>query len=83
MAWILEYGDADGDGFVEYRRHTDRGFVNQGWKDSFNGVNHSDGHLAAPPIAVRGAGPRPGRSSPRETVTLSVRVSAPHRRIHR
>jgi glycogen debranching enzyme len=52
MTWILEYGDADGDGFVEYRRHTDRGLVNQGWKDSFDGVNHSDGHLAAPPIAL-------------------------------
>jgi glycogen debranching enzyme len=52
MAWILEYGDADGDGFVEYRRHTDRGLVNQGWKDSFDGINHADGHLAAPPIAL-------------------------------
>jgi glycogen debranching enzyme len=52
MAWILEYGDADGDGFVEYRRHTDRGLINQGWKDSFDGVNHADGHLAAPPIAL-------------------------------
>ena len=35
MAWILEYGDADRDEFVEYRRHTDRGLINQGWKDSF------------------------------------------------
>jgi glycogen debranching enzyme len=52
MAWILEYGDADGDGFVEYRRHTDRGLVNQGWKDSFDGINHADGHLASPPIAL-------------------------------
>ncbi|CAN3128614.1 glycogen debranching N-terminal domain-containing protein [Mycobacterium sp. smrl_JER01] len=52
MAWIVEYGDADGDGFVEYRRHTDRGLVNQGWKDSFDGVNHADGHLASPPIAL-------------------------------
>ncbi|MCW2516492.1 MAG: hypothetical protein JWR11_5534, partial [Mycobacterium sp.] len=52
MAWILKYGDADGDGFVEYRRHTDRGLVNQGWKDSFDGVNYADGHLAAPPIAL-------------------------------
>ncbi|WP_406816125.1 glycogen debranching N-terminal domain-containing protein [Mycobacterium sp. M23085] len=52
MAWILKYGDADGDGFVEYRRHTDRGLVNQGWKDSFDGINHADGHLAAPPIAL-------------------------------
>lgn len=52
MAWILEYGDADRDGFVEYRRHTDRGLANQGWKDSFDGVNHADGHLANPPIAL-------------------------------
>jgi glycogen debranching enzyme len=52
VAWILEYGDADGDGFVEYRRHTDRGLANQGWKDSFDGINHADGHLAAPPIAL-------------------------------
>lgn len=52
VAWILDYGDADGDGFVEYRRHTDRGLINQGWKDSFDGINHADGHLAAPPIAL-------------------------------
>ena len=52
LAWIDEYGDADDDGFVEYRRHTDRGLVNQGWKDSFDGINHADGHLAAPPIAL-------------------------------
>jgi glycogen debranching enzyme len=52
LDWILNYGDADGDGFVEYRRHTDRGLVNQGWKDSFDGVNHADGHLAVPPIAL-------------------------------
>jgi glycogen debranching enzyme len=52
LNWVLEYGDADGDGFVEYRRHTDRGLINQGWKDSFDGVNHAAGHLAAPPIAL-------------------------------
>ncbi|WP_226382700.1 amylo-alpha-1,6-glucosidase [Pseudonocardia oceani] len=52
LAWIDEYGDADGDGFVEYRRHTDRGLVNQDWKDSFDGVNHADGRLAVPPIAL-------------------------------
>jgi glycogen debranching enzyme len=52
LAWVDEYGDADGDGFVEYCRHTDRGLANQGWKDSFDGINHADGHLAAPPIAL-------------------------------
>lgn len=52
MAWMLNHGDADGDGFVEYRRHTDRGLVNQGWKDSFDGITHADGHIATPPIAL-------------------------------
>jgi glycogen debranching enzyme len=52
LAWVDEHGDIDDDGFVEYRRHTDRGLANQGWKDSFDGINHADGRLAAPPIAL-------------------------------
>ncbi|MDG4667209.1 glycogen debranching N-terminal domain-containing protein [Mycobacterium sp. 236(2023)] len=52
LKWIGEYGDADGDGFVEYRRHTDRGLFNQGWKDSFDGITHADGRVAVPPIAL-------------------------------
>ena len=52
LSWIHTYGDLDGDGFVEYRRATDRGLVNQGWKDSFDGINDATGRLAAPPIAL-------------------------------
>lgn len=52
LAWIDDFGDSDGDGFVEYHRHTDRGLFNQGWKDSFDGVTHADGHVASPPIAL-------------------------------
>lgn len=52
LSWITDYGDADGDGFVEYKRQTDRGLLNQGWKDSFDGITHADGHVAAPPIAL-------------------------------
>ncbi|MEV6069859.1 glycogen debranching N-terminal domain-containing protein [Nocardia sp. NPDC052001] len=52
LAWVADYGDRDGDGFVEYRRATDRGLINQGWKDSFDGVNDAIGHLAEPPIAL-------------------------------
>ncbi|OAN41844.1 glycogen debranching N-terminal domain-containing protein [Mycolicibacterium iranicum] len=52
LEWIANYGDADGDGFVEYRRHTDRGLFNQGWKDSFDGITHEDGRVAVPPIAL-------------------------------
>ena len=52
LEWIEQYGDRDGDGFVEYQRATDRGLVNQGWKDSFDGVSFADGDLAKPPIAL-------------------------------
>jgi glycogen debranching enzyme len=52
LAWLLTDGDSDGDGFVEYRRFTDRGLVNQGWKDSWDGVNFASGRLADPPIAL-------------------------------
>ncbi|AYF77020.1 amylo-alpha-1,6-glucosidase [Nocardia yunnanensis] len=52
LAWIADYGDRDGDGFVEYRRATDRGLINQGWKDSFDGINDAAGRLPEPPIAL-------------------------------
>lgn len=52
LAWIDEYGDTDGDGFIEYRRKTDRGLTNQGWKDSFDAINDASGHLAEPSIAL-------------------------------
>ncbi|MEU7765186.1 glycogen debranching N-terminal domain-containing protein [Nocardia sp. NPDC049190] len=52
LRWITEYGDRDGDGFVEYRRATDRGLINQGWKDSYDGINDATGHIAKAPIAL-------------------------------
>ncbi|MGA2932145.1 MAG: glycogen debranching N-terminal domain-containing protein [Acidimicrobiales bacterium] len=52
LEWIEGYGDRDGDGFIEYRRATDRGLINQGWKDSFDGINFASGNLAEPPIAL-------------------------------
>ncbi|MGV0654556.1 glycogen debranching N-terminal domain-containing protein [Mycolicibacterium thermoresistibile] len=52
LQWAERYGDRDGDGFVEYRRATDRGLINQGWKDSYDGINHASGRLAEPPIAL-------------------------------
>ncbi|MHB8245866.1 MAG: amylo-alpha-1,6-glucosidase [Acidimicrobiales bacterium] len=52
LAWVDEFGDRDGDGFVEYQRATERGLANQGWKDSFDGVSFADGRLPEPPIAL-------------------------------
>jgi glycogen debranching enzyme len=51
LLWIEEYGDSDGDGFVEYMGHTG-GLANQGWKDSHDSVFHEDGELAPGPIAL-------------------------------
>jgi glycogen debranching enzyme len=51
LRWIDEYGDRDGDGFVEYERRTARGLENQSWKDSGDSQRFSDGSLATPPIA--------------------------------
>src|SRR6185503_13728580 len=37
---------------VEYRRATEQGLVNQGWKDSFDAIFHADGQLAEGYIAL-------------------------------
>jgi glycogen debranching enzyme len=52
LSWIDNYGDLDGDGFVEYQRRSSKGLVQQGWKDSSDSVFHADGSLAEPPIAL-------------------------------
>jgi glycogen debranching enzyme len=52
LAWQQRHGDRDGDGFVEYARATDRGLINQGWKDSFDAINDATGRVAEPPIAL-------------------------------
>jgi glycogen debranching enzyme len=52
LVWMDGYGDADGDGFLEYVEGTGHGLANQGWKDSGDAVRHSDGRLAEPPVAL-------------------------------
>jgi glycogen debranching enzyme len=52
LTWIVEHGDRDGDGFVEYERRGPGGLTNQGWKDSHDSVFHADGTLARGPIAL-------------------------------
>jgi glycogen debranching enzyme len=51
LTWIDQYGDLDGDGFVEYRRRSERGLVNQSWKDSGDSQRFHDGRIADAPIA--------------------------------
>ncbi len=52
LRWMDEYGDLDGDGFLEYQTRSSAGMRNQGWKDSFDSATHTDGSLAEPPIAL-------------------------------
>ena len=52
LEWIDEHGDSDGDGYVEYRKRSERGLDNHGWKDSADAIAHPDGTLAEPPIAL-------------------------------
>jgi glycogen debranching enzyme len=52
LAWIDGLGDADGDGFVEYARKSDRGLRQQGWKDSDDSIFDEQGMLVDGPIAL-------------------------------
>jgi glycogen debranching enzyme len=52
LEWIDRYGDRDGDGFVEYERRSQRGLLNQGWKDSSDAIRDRTGDHAVPPIAL-------------------------------
>jgi glycogen debranching enzyme/putative sterol carrier protein len=51
--WIDQYGDRDGDGYVEYeRRNPETGLENQCWKDSWDSIQWADGTLASLPRAT-------------------------------
>jgi glycogen debranching enzyme len=52
LDWIDQYGDSDGDGFIDYQSQSPSGARNQGWKDSGNGIVMENGELATPPIAL-------------------------------
>jgi glycogen debranching enzyme len=51
LRWIDEFGDADGDGFVEFLRRSSHGLVVQSWKDSPDSQRFADGRIAEGPIA--------------------------------
>ncbi|TDD23065.1 amylo-alpha-16-glucosidase [Kribbella turkmenica] len=52
LTWMKQYADPDDDGFLEYIDESGHGLANQGWKDSYDGVQWPDGTLAAAPIAL-------------------------------
>jgi glycogen debranching enzyme len=52
LRWIDGAGDPDRDGFIEYQRASEQGLANQGWKDSYDAIFHTDGRLAEGYIAL-------------------------------
>ena len=51
LKWIKDYGDLDGDGFIEYQKKSKDGLRNQNWRDSDASMMFSNGDLAETPIA--------------------------------
>jgi len=52
LDWARDYGDVDGDGYLEYKTRSIEGTKNQGWKDSGDAVVYDDGSPVPPPIAT-------------------------------
>ncbi|HEX5439562.1 MAG TPA: glycogen debranching N-terminal domain-containing protein, partial [Ktedonobacterales bacterium] len=53
LEWIDNYGDRNGDGYIEYaRRNEETGLENQCWKDSWNSIVFADGTLSKLPRAT-------------------------------
>ncbi|MEW1584903.1 glycogen debranching N-terminal domain-containing protein [Micromonospora vinacea] len=52
LRWIDEYGDRDGDGYVEYATRSPEGLGNQCWRDSPDGVCFADGRIPVLPLAT-------------------------------
>ncbi|MBB4798640.1 glycogen debranching enzyme [Brevundimonas bullata] len=50
--WMIDYGDSNGDGLIDYARAADTGLSNQGWKDSEDSIFYSDGRFPKGPIAL-------------------------------
>ncbi len=54
LTWIETYGDLDGDGLIEFKGTApDHAHIaQQGWKDSWDSLNHPDGSPVTGPIAL-------------------------------
>jgi glycogen debranching enzyme len=52
LAWIDQYGDRNGDGYVDYERRLPTGLINQCWKDSWNSILFADGTNSSLPRAT-------------------------------
>ena len=51
LDWIDTYGDLDSDGFLEWKRRSPKGLVNQAWKDSWDAYMLPDFSIPPYPLA--------------------------------
>jgi glycogen debranching enzyme len=52
LDWAKQYGDIDGDGYLEYRTRSPGGPKHQGWRDAHNAIVYADGTQVDTPIAT-------------------------------
>ena len=53
LAWIDDYADLQGNGYVSYKRRNEKtGLENQCWKDSWDSISYSNGRLPGFPRAT-------------------------------
>ena len=52
LDWAREYGDRDGDGYLEYLTRSSKGTKNQSWKDSGNAILYEDGRPVPAPLGT-------------------------------
>ena len=52
LEWIDRFGAHNGDGFVDYQRRSERGLLNQGWKDSSDAIRDRAGRGPTMPVAL-------------------------------
>ena len=52
LDWARDYGDMDGDGYLEYHTRSTVGTKNQGWKDSGNAIVYEDGTPVPAPLGT-------------------------------
>lgn len=51
LGWIADFGCGDRS-FVSYVDESGHGLANQGWKDSYDGIQFRDGRIATAPLAL-------------------------------
>jgi glycogen debranching enzyme len=53
LAWLDEYGDRQGNGYISYQRtNEETGLENQCWKDSWDSISYHDGRIPGFPRAT-------------------------------